>query len=79
MPGEILENLKKLKFFDWLPCKSSVTAYIVLPKKFCGNKNRVSPGDKPLAKEAKENGYEIANAEAIYDSFVGSGVIIILD
>ena len=41
-----------------------VTARIVLPQKFCGNKipvPRVSPGDQPQAKEPKDSGKEITS------------------
>ena len=40
-----------------------MTACIVLPQKSCGNKipvPRVSPGNRPLAKEPEDSGYEIA-------------------
>ena len=37
-PEETMENSKKFKFFDWLLCFSSVTAWIVLPQKSCGTK-----------------------------------------
>ena len=59
---ETLENSKKLNFLIGCP----VTVCIVLPQKSCGNTPeihfqfpRVSPGDKPLAKEPKDSGYEI--------------------
>ena len=58
-----MKNSKKFKFFHWLLCFSSVMASIVLLQKSCANKfqyPRVSPGDKPLAKEpAEDSGYEI--------------------
>ena len=49
---------KKLNFLVGCP----VTVCIVLPQKSCGNKIPVphSPGDKPLAKEPKDSGYEVA-------------------
>ena len=64
MPGETLENSKKIKVSDWLLCISSVTASIVLPQKSCGSKipvlyPRVSPGDQPLAKEPEDSESEI--------------------
>ena len=45
-------EFEKIYFFDWLLYISFVTASIVLPQKSSG-------GDKPLAKETEDPGYEI--------------------